>query len=84
MLNLKNIIIFSMILLSIVFISPLIGEEARNSGKGTSGNPYKVNAIDIPMKIDGNLNESSWEKATLISLDYEVSPGENAKPPVRT
>ncbi len=84
MLNLKNIVIYLIFIINSMFVPPLAGEEGHNSKKGTSGNPYIINAIDIPIKIDGNLNERAWERAEIITLNYEVSPGENAKPPVKT
>lgn len=45
---------------------------------------------DIPQlqtgtpEIDGHLNEPFWESALHLELAYEVRPGENIDPPVRT
>lgn len=37
-----------------------------------------------PIAIDGRLDETTWETALAIDLPYEISPGENIPPPVRT
>jgi len=34
--------------------------------------------------IDGHVDEPAWADALRLELDYEVSPGENVPPPVRT
>jgi hypothetical protein len=36
------------------------------------------------MSVDGSLAEEGWQKALRIPLEYEVRPGENITPPVRT
>ncbi|MDX1618119.1 MAG: DUF5916 domain-containing protein [Balneolaceae bacterium] len=36
------------------------------------------------MTVDGRLDESAWDRAERFSLNYEVAPGENVKPPVST
>ena len=40
--------------------------------------------FDKSIKLDGKLDEEIWEKALVVSLDFETSPGENIKPPVKT
>ena len=37
-----------------------------------------------PFVIDGELDDSGWEGAHRLTLDYEVRPGENVTPPVET
>lgn len=37
-----------------------------------------------PVKVDGVLDELAWEGAWSMDLAYEVRPGENVPPPVRT
>jgi hypothetical protein len=34
--------------------------------------------------VDGQLDEEIWKKALVIGLNYEIMPGENIEPPVRT
>ncbi len=44
----------------------------------------QVPRFDEPIKVDGRLDESAWATALAIDLRYEVDPGENIPPPVRT
>jgi hypothetical protein len=48
--------------------------------------PHKIPLMDAGAKIrvDGKLDENTWSAALKLTLDYEVHPGENIKPPVRT
>lgn len=44
---------------------------------------------DVPrasseIDVDGSLDEAAWESALELELNYEVDPGENVPPPVRT
>jgi hypothetical protein len=45
---------------------------------------YRVARAISEITIDGLLNEDAWAEALSLELDYEVRPGENTKPPVRT
>ena len=46
--------------------------------------PLRIPEITAKIKIDGNLGDRAWESALKLELQYEVEPGENIKPPVRT
>ncbi|MGD2084799.1 MAG: carbohydrate binding family 9 domain-containing protein [Candidatus Aminicenantes bacterium] len=46
--------------------------------------PHRVPAATSKVKIDGILNEKVWQEALVLELNYEVEPGENIKPPVKT
>lgn len=46
--------------------------------------PHRVPEITSKVKIDGLLSEKTWDDALVLELNYEVDPGENIKPPVRT
>jgi hypothetical protein len=48
--------------------------------------PHRVPKVTggVKIHVDGRLDESSWQKALVLELNYEVTPGENIKPPVRT
>jgi hypothetical protein len=37
-----------------------------------------------PIKIDGDLSDEAWRSATRVEKWYEVQPGDNNEPPVRT
>jgi Domain of unknown function (DUF5916)/Carbohydrate family 9 binding domain-like len=39
---------------------------------------------DAGVEIDGVLDDALWQRALVIELDTETSPGENVKPPVET
>lgn len=64
----------------IFFISvPIRGVE-----EGIKNKTYRVPTLSSKIKIDGNLNEKAWEKSLVLELNYEVEPGENIAPPVKT
>ncbi len=73
-----------------IFYFPLLNAiDDENISKPTSytadGRPiYTVPRIDSPMHIDGIIDEKIWKKALVLELKYEVRPGENIPPPVRT
>jgi hypothetical protein len=46
--------------------------------------PHHVPKLTGKVKIDGVLDEPVWQEALVRTLDYEVEPGENIKPPVKT
>lgn len=48
--------------------------------------PHRVPKITDGARIhvDGRLDEPSWQKALALELNYEIMPGENIPPPVRT
>lgn len=45
---------------------------------------FQVRRATSEIVVDGALDESAWADALLLELNYEVSPGENIPPPVRT
>ncbi len=45
---------------------------------------YRITRTAAKIVIDGVLEEEAWQQALSISLDYEISPGENTPPPVKT
>jgi hypothetical protein len=53
-------------------------------GAAESNKHYRVPQVDGKIKPDGILDEKVWEKALVLELNYEVRPGENIPPPVRT
>ncbi len=76
--------LFSLILLAVT--SPLVegGIGAPNEGSGTPEDPYVVPRTDTSVRVDGVLDDEAWENALVLELNYEVQPGENVPPPVRT
>jgi hypothetical protein len=80
----KVLYLIGMILLSMT--SPAFSQEigVSSSGSGSSEDPYIVPKAGSIIRIDGILDEEVWDRALLLELRYEVSPGENIDPPVQT
>jgi hypothetical protein len=51
---------------------------------GRPENPFPVPRASSAITIDGVVDEAAWEDALILELRYEVSPGENTEPPVKT
>jgi len=45
---------------------------------------YRITRTSSRIKIDGVLNEETWKNALIIPLNYEVFPGYNIEPQVKT
>lgn len=50
----------------------------------TGKTPHRIPRVTSKVKIDGIVDEEAWEKALVMELKYEVQPGENVEPPVKT
>jgi len=46
--------------------------------------PHRITKASSEVTVDGQLNEAAWKDALQLALDYEVEPGENVAPPVKT
>jgi hypothetical protein len=57
-----------------------LAEEIRR----TSPVKYHVRRAGSEILVDGALDEPAWSNALSLELSYEVRPGENIPPPVRT
>jgi hypothetical protein len=44
----------------------------------------KLSRITSPITVDGDLSDPGWREATEIPLIYEINPGDNTTPAVRT
>jgi len=56
----------------------------QNQGSGTTEDPYIVPKTNSEITVDAVLDEAAWQHALVLELKYEVRPGENVTPPVRT
>lgn len=70
-------------------VIPLLSLPRHVAGKdghisGTSQDPLVVPKTESKIRIDGTLDEGAWQGALMLELRYEVRPGENVTPPVRT
>jgi len=66
------------LLLTLMFCcrGPLFGQAP--------GETYVVSPAASKVKVDGLLNDAAWQKATVIKLPFEWTPGDNVPPPVET
>jgi len=65
---------------------PTYGQDSEysNHGTGNTKDPYIVPKSESEISVDAVLDEEAWKKALVLELKYEVRPGENVPPPVRT
>lgn len=64
------------------------GRVASAHGQATTP-PLPIPAIHItrasgPIKIDGDLSDEAWRTATRVETFYDIQPGDNTPPPVKT
>jgi hypothetical protein len=45
---------------------------------------FEIASTESKIKIDGILSEGEWDNASVFTLDYEIDPGDNIIPPVKT
>jgi hypothetical protein len=46
--------------------------------------PHRVPKVNADINVDAHLDEPVWDQALKLELNYEVRPGENVPPPVKT
>lgn len=56
----------------------------QSSAADTVNTNHSITNVDGKITIDGNLNESIWQQATVIDLDIVNSPWNNKPSPVKT
>ncbi|MFZ5788945.1 MAG: DUF5916 domain-containing protein [Acidobacteriota bacterium] len=62
--------------------APLAAHAARQEQAAPA--PMQVPRAASPVRVDAVLDEPAWGRALTLTLDYEISPGDNLPPPVRT
>jgi Domain of unknown function (DUF5916)/Carbohydrate family 9 binding domain-like len=67
-------------LLLIALLSPL----SASAQPAPAGITFHVSRASGPIKIDGDLTDEAWRTATRVEKWYEVQPGDNTEPAVRT
>ncbi|WP_162301453.1 carbohydrate binding family 9 domain-containing protein [Cognatilysobacter segetis] len=60
-------------LATLAFVFPAAAQEVT-----------RIPHLDGEIVIDGVLDDAAWSQATPVELNYEISPGDNVAPPVRT
>lgn len=46
--------------------------------------PHQIPKVTSKIRVDGVLDDDAWKNALVLELKYEVNPGENIDPPVKT
>jgi hypothetical protein len=64
-------------------VVPHAGASLEASGRASPVTHHVPRSIS-EITVDGALNEPAWSGALPLELEYEVRPGENVAPPVRT
>ena len=80
-------VLISTLSLIAIFIPPISSSPHDTDGKifGEGEKiPLTVPLASSPIVIDGTIDEVAWDQALVIELEYEVRPGDNVPPPVRT
>src|SRR5258708_31793061 len=63
-----------------------IAASASSASAQTSlrGESYAITRAKGPIAIDGNLSDEGWRDAVRIDKWYEINPGDNIVPPVKS
>jgi hypothetical protein len=60
------------------------GTDPQETPKKPAAASFALSAAPSNVKIDGVLDEEAWQKAAVMKLLYEWTPGDNVPPPVDT
>jgi hypothetical protein len=60
------------------------GAAAANAQSSLVGTTFHITRATGPIRIDGDLSDEAWRTATRIDTWYEVQPGDNGVPPVKS
>ncbi|MCK5058620.1 MAG: carbohydrate binding family 9 domain-containing protein [Candidatus Aminicenantes bacterium] len=70
-----------LIIVFLIFSFTIQGEQNKREKEKI---PHRIPKVTSKVKVDAVLSEAVWQEALKMELNYEVRPGENIKPPVRT
>lgn len=83
--------IILMILFLIVIVYPGLCDNSneksllvQGTGSGTSDDPYNIPKAEMPIKLDGKLDDQEWGKALKLNVLYESWPGDGTPSPIST
>jgi hypothetical protein len=65
-------------------VLPALAETNQETAADSVRPPHRVPEVTSEVVVDGFLDEDVWQEALVLDLAYEVRPGENIPPPVRT
>src|SRR5207249_3110665 len=57
---------------------------AARAQSSLAGETIHISRADGPIAIDGDLSDAGWRTATRVEKFYEVNPGDNVEPKVKT
>jgi len=78
-------IVFYVFLAVILITNISLTQESKNQLSGTPDHPsYQVKKASSAIKVDGILDESAWNDATVMKILFEYMPGDNIPAPVDT
>jgi hypothetical protein len=72
------------VLALVTFISVIAIAQEQSEPQESSFAPHQIPRVEQRIKVDGVLNETSWQQAWSMTLDFEVRPGENTPAPILT
>ncbi len=72
------------VLLLLLIAAGAAGRLEAMSPAQDAKTPHVVPQVNGKVKIDGLLDEPVWQEALVLELKFEVEPGENIAPPVKT
>lgn len=75
---------FNRILVTTLFVLISISICAPAADASDKPLPHDIPEVKTKIKIDGVLDDDAWKEAKVLSLNYEVEPGDNIAPPVKT
>lgn len=76
-------ILMGFVLMNHSLVSGLFAFQENTKKSDAAELIYAQNAVSS-IVVDGILNEAAWERAALLPLPYEWTPGANVPPPVET
>lgn len=73
------------LLILALILNPGFGQEQKKAEKVyPPAKNFKVSKAVSKIHIDGVLNEEAWKHPEKVGIDYEWTPGDATKPPVKT
>jgi uncharacterized protein DUF5916/cellulose/xylan binding protein with CBM9 domain len=74
--------------LAAAFAGPVWAQQAPPEPPAAEGasvrRQFQVGRTNAAVRVDGVLDDTGWESATVVDLPFEWFPGDNATPPVKT
>ena len=65
-------------------VAVVLGGAVPAVAQTTRGETYAITRAKAPITIDGVLNDEGWRDAVRIERWYEINPGDNTEPPVKS